>query len=205
MYNSSIKWYNKHQVLNIFPITERTYFRKLKNLDENTRTKVVKNPKGKSSTLIYYKDLERIFGQYRKPSELSNLTTKRKYVGTSRWDVIGNVVPHKASIDFIVKSMEFIKSMLAEKKSVGNNWFFYSIEKNPNDEYYHSHFLIKTEMTISQVENIFELICETDLGTNNRMWIRKYDFDTYSYSGSFYSFKTRQSDKGEISVYNQLY
>jgi hypothetical protein len=60
-------------------------------------------------------------------------------------------------------------------------------------------------MTIREIENIFEVICETKLGERNRMWIRKYDFETYFYSGAFYTFKTLKSDKGEISVYNQLY
>lgn len=204
MYSSYTKWYNKSQILDVFPITERTYFRKLKNLDETIRTSSQKNLKGKPSTLIYYEDLDKIFGKYKKPCDLSDLTIKRKYVGSSRWDVIGNIVPRDASLSCIKKYMDFIKPLLEVGKKVDKNWFFYSVEKNPNDEFYHTHFLIKTDMKISQLENIFQLICETKFGEHNRMWIRKYDFKKYYYSGAFYTFKTLISDKGEISVYNEL-
>jgi hypothetical protein len=155
--------------------------------------------------LIYFEDLDKIFGKYKKPSDLSDLTTKRKYVGSSRWDVIGNIVPKNASISCIKKIIDFIIPLLEVGKKSDKNWFFYSIEKNPNDEFYHSHFLIKTELKISQIEKIFEMICDTKFGEKNRMWIRKYDFKKYYYSGSFYSFKTLKSDKGEISVFNGLY
>ena len=57
MYNSELKWYDKKNVLQIFPIHERTYFRKLKDRSPEIRTKKFKNQKGKDTTLIYYKDL----------------------------------------------------------------------------------------------------------------------------------------------------
>ena len=56
MYNPQLIWYDKKDVLAIFPITERTYFRRLKQKSSQVRTKKLKNPKGRDTTLIYYKD-----------------------------------------------------------------------------------------------------------------------------------------------------
>jgi hypothetical protein len=44
MYNSQLIWYNKEDVLNLFDIKERTYFRKLKQMSPHIRTKKLKNP-----------------------------------------------------------------------------------------------------------------------------------------------------------------
>ena len=205
MYNPSIIWYNKKEVLNIFPITERTYFRKIKNISSPIRTKSMMNPQGKSSTLIYYKDIDSVFGKYRRPGKKLNLYSKRKYVGTSKWDIIGNMVPVNGTIESLKQSMRFIKSFIESRTKIKTkDWFFYSIERNPKDNFYHSHFLIKTDLHVSQIEKICELICETDYGGSNRLWVRKYDFNTYQYSGSFYSFKLGVNDKNEGSVFNEL-
>ena len=205
MYDSSIIWYSKKDILNIFPISERTYFRKLNEIKMSIRTKILKNPKGKPSTLIYYQDLNNVFGKYRKPSNLDDLQTKRKYIGTSDWDIIGNIVPVNCTIKTLKDCMRYIKYFIESKTKVkSKDWFFYSIEKNPNDQFYHSHFLIKTKLKVSQIEKILDLICETDIENKNRIWVRKYDYNQFNYSGSFYSFKTSFEDKGEGSVFNEL-
>lgn len=206
MYDSSIIWYSKKDILNIFPISERTYFRKLNEIKMSIRTKILKNPKGKPSTLIYYQDLNNVFGKYRKPSNLDDLQTKRKYIGTSDWDIIGNIVPVNGTIQSLKHSMDYIRRFVESKmETKTKDWFFYSIEKNPKDEFYHSHFLIKTNLQVSQLEKVFDLVCEIELGGKNRMWIRKYDYSHHHYSGSFYSFKTSINDKGEGSVFHEMF
>jgi hypothetical protein len=54
MYNSELKWYDKKNVLQIFPITERTYFRKLKERSPEIRTKKFKNQKEKEDFYYYW-------------------------------------------------------------------------------------------------------------------------------------------------------
>lgn len=204
MYNNNIRWYNKDQVLSIFPISERTYFTKIQILDKGEiRTKIIKNRKGKPSTLIYFEDLDKVFGKYRKPSDLNNLSIKRKYIGTSRWDIIGNIIPENTSLVGITEYMNCIITLLMEDKKK-KDWFFYSVEKNPYDEYYHSHFLIKTDMRRNQIKKILELLCNTNYKDKNRIWVDNYNFPKHQYSGSFYSFKTTLDDKGGGSVYNKL-
>jgi hypothetical protein len=206
MYNPSIIWYDKKDVLNIFPFTERTYFRKLKSLDPTIKTKIQKNTQGKPTTLVHFKDLKKVFGNYRKPNRVNDPVVKRKYIGTMEWDIIGNIVPENGSIKNLIQSMRFVKELIESKMDNSKeDWFFYSIEKNPYDENYHTHFLIKTNLKILNLEKILEIICETDFGGKNRMWLRKYDFEKYQYSGSFYSYKNTRSEKGEGSVFDELF
>jgi hypothetical protein len=206
MYNPSIIWYDKKDVLNIFPFTERTYFRKLKSLDSSIRTKIQKNKQGKPTTLVHFKDLKKVFGNYRKPNRVNDPDIKRKYIGTMEWDIIGNIVPENSSIKNLIQSMRFVKELVESKMDYSKeDWFFYSIEKNPNDGNYHTHFLIKTNLKILHLEKILKIICETDFGGKNRMWLRKYDFEKYHYSGSFYSYKNTRNEKGEGSVFDELF
>jgi hypothetical protein len=206
MYDPSIIWYDKKDVLNIFPFTERTYFRKLSSLDPTIRTKNQKNSQGKPTTLVHFKDLKKVFGNYRKPNRVNDPEVKRKYIGTKEWDIIGNIVPENETTENLIQSMRFIKEVIEKKITpLTTDWFFYSIEKNSKDDYFHSHFLIKTKLKVSQLENIFDLICEIDLGGKNRMWIRKYNYHQHHYSGSFYSFKTNIDDKGEGSVFHEMF
>ncbi len=46
MYNPDIIWYNKVDVLSIFPINERTYFRKLKKINSSSRIRTGNNNQG---------------------------------------------------------------------------------------------------------------------------------------------------------------
>jgi hypothetical protein len=205
MYNPSILWYDKKDVLNIFPFSERTYFRKLKSLDPKIRTRSQRNSQGKTSTLVYFKDLKKVFGSYRKPNRVNDPEIRRKYIGTLEWDIIGNIVPEYGTTENLIQSMRFVKEVIERKiKPSTKDWFFYSIEKNSKDENYHTHFLIRTNLKIIHLEKILDLICETDFGGKNRMWVRKYDFENHQYSGSFYSYKTSLNDKGEGSVFDEL-
>jgi hypothetical protein len=204
MYQLNIKWYDKKQVLSIFPITERTYFSKIKYMDKGViRQKKVKNRRGKPSTLIYYADLDKVFGKYRRPKDINNIKTKRKYIGTTKWDIIGNIVPENASVPVIKLYMNcLIKHMVKQK--INKDWFFYSVEKNPNDKFYHAHFLIKTEMKRPQILEILKFLCNTNKKTKDRIWVDGYDFPKHQYSGSFYSFKTNLDEKGGGCVYHDL-
>ena len=82
MYNSKLKWYNKKEILDIFLFTERTYFRKLKEITSDIRIKPFKNKKGKSTTLVHYQDIEKVFQLKRTPKNLENPDKLRNYVGT---------------------------------------------------------------------------------------------------------------------------
>ena len=204
MYNTQLEWYDKVDVLSLFSITERTYFRKLKQISSIIRIKKIKNPKGRDSTLIYYKDLLNCFEHQRKPKGLSNPESLRKYVGASRWDYLGNVVPGKTTLIEIKAKMTFLFGHLKSLDKTSK--LFYSIELNSKDEYFHSHFLIKSSLDKKTIYKLLKLICEDELPGENRIDIKKYDFDNYQFRGSFYSNKFGEFDVKHQSsfIHSQL-
>jgi hypothetical protein len=48
MYNSQLSWYNKEDVLILFDINERTYFRKLKERPQMYEQKILRTKKEKN-------------------------------------------------------------------------------------------------------------------------------------------------------------
>ena len=201
IYNQELVWYTKKDVLEIFPITERTYFRKLKLIrDVEFNTK--ENPHGKSTNLVHRNDLKRIFSVKRIPNNLTDKEVRRKYIGTTNWGIIGNIVPVTSTVYELVKKMEFVFCELKklDKKLI----LFYSIEPNPKDKYFHAHFLMKTNLSINVIKEFLSLICDNNTPYEKRIFIEKYNYIDYHFSGSFYSYKTSTNDKGENSVHDDL-
>jgi hypothetical protein len=188
MYNPQLIWYTKKDVLNIFPITERTYFRKIKGINKDIRTKPLKNKKGKNTTLIYYQDLKKLFPLKRIPTNLNDKELVRKYIGTSHWDYLGNITPEKTKKSEIIEKIKFLYSEL--KKLDKNIILFYHLEENIKDNFYHSHFLMNTKLDQQTIYDKLNLICENDKGID----LQPYDYQTYHYRGSFYSNKFGKYD-----------
>jgi hypothetical protein len=200
IYNPKIIWYNKTDVLSIFPITERTYFRRIKNLPDDIRTQIKKNKKGKPSLCIHYQDLSKVFQLKRKPNDITNTLIKRKFIGTKKWDYIGNIVPKGANLKDIQFKMNFVFEKL--KSQDESLEIFYSCEANKNDNNVHSHFLLKSALKKNQITEILELICDVNDKEETRIYLERYDFATFHYSGSFYSFKNADKDKSS-SIYDE--
>jgi hypothetical protein len=200
MYNPQLIWYEKKDVLNIFPITERTYFRKLKAIDKDIRTKTLKNRKGKNTTLIHYQDLDKLFPVKRIPSNTNDKELVRKYIGTSHWNYIGNITPERTRKLEIIEKMKFLHSELKklDKKFI----LFYHLEENTKDKFYHSHFLFNTTLDQNTINEKLNLICENDKGID----LQPYDYHTYHFRGSFYSNKFGQYDTKYSNpyVYSEL-
>jgi hypothetical protein len=188
MYNPQLIWYKKKDVLNIFPITERTYFRQLKFLTSDIKIKKIKNTRGRSSTLIYYQDLKKVFKNKRIPKNIKDKEILRKYIGTSHWDYLGNITPEKSKKSEIIGKMNFLHSEL--KKLDKNIILFYHLEENTKDNFYHSHFLMNTKLDQKTIYDKLNLICENDKGID----LQPYDYQTYHYRGSFYSNKYGKYD-----------
>jgi hypothetical protein len=202
MYNSELIWYNKKDVLDIFPITERTYFRKLKKIESHIRVKKISNPQGRETNLIHRDDLRSIFMLSRIPKDIENSTIKKKYIGTKKWDFIGNIVPEKSQIKDLVNKMDFLHQSFT--KLDPKCMIFYSIEKNKNDDYYHSHFLMETTIRELDIMEYLNLVCEENTRFNTRIHLEKYNYTKFNFKGSFYSFKTTSEMKQNISVFNKI-
>jgi hypothetical protein len=202
MYDSKKVWYNKLDVLNIFPINERTYFRRLKKINKLTNTMFQINNQGKKSTLIYFQDLLHFFEINRRPSDLTNKLFRHKYIGTSKWDYIGNIIPGHCEISTLKYKLRFIYKLLKEKDK--NCVLFYSIENNTRDQFFHSHFLIKTTLQKSDIYNVLTFCSEENNSKETRIHLEKYNYEKHHFSGSFYSFKMFPNPKGEMSIFDEL-
>ena len=71
---------------------------------------------------------------------------------------------------------------------------FYSIEPNPNDKYYHCHFLIYSKIKIEEIYHLkylLEIIGGDKTKDETPYILRQYDYLNFGYTGSFYSFKEK--------------
>jgi len=192
MYNSKLKWYNKKEILDIFLFTERTYFRKLKEITSDIRIKPFKNKKGKNTSLIHYQDIGKVFELKRTPNNLKNPEKLRNYVGTRQWDFMGNIVPSKSYKKEVIEKMRFFQSLV---KSKDNDFvLFINLEKNTQDNFFHCHFLIKSNLTKQVIYNFLNVVCDDKIDYKRNIELIPYDSERYHFRGSMYSDKFGKHD-----------
>jgi regulator of replication initiation timing len=184
------QWYTKKEILELYPISNSTYKTRLRNID-TSKTKFVPSVVGSPKRLIHVSELDNLFRQRRR---LSKRDYKQiiKWVRNHNWNYIGNIVPVSSSIDDLKHKIRFLFEEL-KKLQIENNQLtlFYTIEKNPNDNYYHSHFLINCEKDMidqSEIINKLEIICEPNTKQFSRIHLETYD-NKYGKGGAFYSSK----------------
>jgi hypothetical protein len=199
MYNKEQLWYNINELNSLFGLSKTIIKKRLKIyshlLIENITFNSIKSKKGKQTNYYHSSILNDVFGTRNKPQLLSNTEIRRKYIGTSIWDFIGTITPERSTILDLQYKMRFFndKIRLRYGKKIGLK-LFYSIEPNPNDKYYHCHFLIKSNYKFDDLTFITEQL--TIIGgdkTKNKtpVKIEVYDFENNGFSGSYYSFKDK--------------
>lgn len=187
MFNSKIKWYSKKDVLNVLSISERTYFRKLKKIGNDVRIKIVKNKRGKDSKLIYFKDLHEVFCLKRNTTKTKVKELTLKDISTPVWSYIGNIVPEKSYTKDLVYKMKYIHQLLKNHDS--DSILYYSVEPNTKDLYFHSHFLIKSNINTKDLYDILTLVCEENTRKTQRIHLDVYDYYSFNNRGLSYSSK----------------
>jgi hypothetical protein len=88
--------------------------------------------------------------------------------------------------------MNYVFSELKKVNKECKVTLYYSIEKNTEDEYYHSHFLIKNELcSIPQndIMEILELVAEKNTSKETRIYLKPYDYKSFGKDGSNYTLK----------------
>ena len=123
------EWFNKQDILNLYPIQETTYKLRIKNIPAD-KTRFVKSIKGKETREIHYSILDELFNKRRKLSntEKRKLGYITKWVNNHKWDYFGNIKPEKATIDENVAKMKLLFNKLSNLNK--DIIFFYSIEMN---------------------------------------------------------------------------
>jgi hypothetical protein len=146
--------------------------------------------------------LNDIFGVRNKPKDIKKRSVRVNYIGTSKWDYIGFITPQRSTLMDLKHKVKYLYDQLILKfgKKSGVK-LFYSIEPNPNDKYYHCHFLIYSKIKmeeISHLKYLLEIIGGDKTKDETPYILRQYDYLNFGYTGSFYSFK-------EKSVFDGLF
>lgn len=204
-YDKYKEWYYFKEICSLFNIKDTICKKRLRLnkslLKEGETLKLLKSRRGRQTRQYHYSILNEIFGVRKKPKNLCERKVRVNYIGTSKWDYIGFITPKRSSLIDLKYKMKYVYDQLILKygKKSGIK-LFYSLEPNPNDKYYHSHFLIYSKIKMKEISHIKSLL-EIIAGDKNKYEtpyiLREYDYFNYGYTGSFYSFKER-------SVYDAL-
>jgi hypothetical protein len=196
---SGITWFNIDELKSLFKISKTIIKKRIKNntplLIKNKTIHSIKSKKGKPTNYYHISILNDLLGIRKKPKSFSLLKDRRNYIGTSKWDYLGTINPERSTITDLKHKMRFFYNQLilkfGKKKGIK---LFYSIEPNPNDKYFHSHFLIRSNTTIENTSFLLEklnIIGGDKTKDRTPVQFNTYDFDKYQFSGSFYWFKDK--------------
>lgn len=184
------QWYTKKEILELYPISNSTYKTRIKNID-TYKTKFIPSTVGSPKRLIHVSELDNLFRQRRRLSKRDYKQTI-KWVRNHNWDYIGNIVPVSSSIEDLKNKMRFLFGELKNQQIEKNQLtLFYTVEKNPNDNYYHAHFLINCERDMidqTDIKSKIEIICEPNTKEFSRIHLEMYA-TTFGKGGAFYSSK----------------
>ena len=199
-------WFNKKEILNHYPIGTTTYKRRIKKLRElkysNYTRLVIKdinesNLKKTIERQIHFSVLNELFGNVRTP-KLTDTNQLIKWINLNKWDWFCNIIPSKTyPFELKYKMNYFFNELKKNKNILSRPVIFYTIEKNSEDEYYHSHFLIKTgESKIDKtlIESLLNTICEPNTTLETRIFVRPYNYKLFQDRGSKYSSKDTSVD-----------
>jgi hypothetical protein len=197
------EWYNKNEILNIYPIGVSTYKRRIKKLNTPLYSGLTRmaNKMLEESNLqfiqvreIHSSALYMLFGDLRLPCS-KDIRNVIKWVNSYTWNWFGDIVPCKTYPIELEGKMKFFFNKLKKFHKNKDLVLFYSIEQNSKDKYYHSHFLIKDEFnqfTSEMIKENLELICEKNTTTEKRIFLEPYDYKTHGSNGSNYTLKDLQ-------------
>ena len=185
------EWVNYKDILNVYPISRRTYYERIKKLEDVSKTRFVNSKKGKKTREIHISILDSLFGKINIPKDKIKLS---KWVKVNKWDFFIVSTPPKINVDELKSKMEFIVDLLSKNNRNVKFILYYNIEQNNNkiDVYFHSHILIKVlkgELTKTTIEETFSLIMGENNSNNTITIIRKYDYKTFQNRGVNYNQK----------------
>ena len=202
-YKEIKEWYIKEDILRLYPIGVTTYKQRIKKLNTPTlsgytrmTTKYLSNSNLKKIQVreIHKSVLKELFGEVRAPS-LKNISNVIKWVNNTTWNWFCVITPSKTYPLELKGKMNYLFLELKKKHVDSKITLFYCIEKNPEDNYFHSHFLIKDELGKLSKEVLFEyleLIAEKNTSKETRIYLKPYDYKNYGTDGSNYTLKDFQ-------------
>ncbi len=169
-------------------IKPTTYKKRLKTIDPHDRRSVFR---GKTEINII-----KVYSNFcPNTPPLNEYRSILSYSQSVDWSFIGNIVPVSSSpFDLKNKVCFLFDGWLLKDKDVE---VVYSIEPNPKDEYFHSHFLIKTTIPKPDIEKDILMVCDENSIRESRIFVR--DFNPCIGSGVDYTLKNPSGGCGYLS------
>lgn len=201
--NDKKEWYNKEDILKIFPIGVTTYKQRIKKLNTpqlSGYTRMISKPLEDSNLKkiqvreIHSSVLNELFDKVRLPS-INNIAGVMKWVNNTTWSWFGDIIPCKTYPLEIKGKMNYLFDRLKKIDKECKIALFYSIEKNTEDDYFHCHFLIKVnscELPKEVIIEQLELIAEQNTSKETRIYLKPYDYKNHGKNGSKYTLKDFQ-------------
>lgn len=187
-------WLSIKDMINEYPLSERQIRRRLSNaIIPVNKIKQQKSRRGMPTKLYHHTITDELLSKRRKLSENEKDKTI-KWVNNHKWRMIGNIVPEGGDIRV---NQSIIKEVFKDLKKLvpkSDLKMFYSVERNTEDKYHHTHFLIdyKTpELTLRDIRNILEKYVGRNTNKERRIDLKYYDY-RYGKGGSVYSGKRRE-------------
>lgn len=184
-------WLSIKDMINEYPLSERQIRRRLSNSTiPKNKIREQKSRRGNPTKLYHFSITDEILRKRRKLSENEKEKTI-KWVNNHKWRMIGNIVPEGGDIRVNQSIIKEVFKDLKELVPKSDLKLFYSVERNTEDKYHHTHFLIdyKTPgLTLMDIRNILERYVGKNTNKERRIDLKYYDY-RYGKGGSIYSGK----------------
>jgi hypothetical protein len=182
------EYLNKFGVMEQEGICERTFFNKLKVCEGKLhRDDMIKKH---GSWYIKTNSVKSVFGRDRRPKQNDIIEKWEKYMLGIKWDIFGNISPSKMSKRDNIELIKHFFNQLTDTYTSRSIKMISFIENNNqqdnNNEFYHTHFLMKTNLTKDEKSEIRKGILYNQFP--NYQFI-DYDYDKYKNTGVLYTIK----------------
>lgn len=116
---------------------------------------------------------------------LNELNSIRSYSNIVEWDFFGNIVPVSSKSEDLKNKWKYLIDIWSLNDSCVE--LVYSIEPNPRDYHFHSHFLLKTSLSKDSILKGLILVCDQNNKRESRIHLS--DFNINKGSGIDYTLK----------------
>lgn len=184
-------WLTVKDMTNEYPLSERQIRRRLSDATiPESKIKKHKSKRGFPTKKYHYTITDSLLKKRRRLSKNEKDKTIR-LVNNQCWRFIGNIVPEGANINVNISIIMQVFNELKELSQKRDLKLFYSVESNPNDSFYHTHFLINSDssqLTLREVRVILEKYIPKNTYKERRIDLKKYE-SRYGKGGSVYTSK----------------
>lgn len=182
------EWVTKHEVMRWCSIKPTTYKKRLKQLNSIDR-----KSGRRGITLINSEVVYSSFCPTTHP--LNELMSIRSYSHSVKWDFFGNIIPVSSKPEDLINKWKYLMNIWIKKDKSCE--LVFSIEPNTKDQYLHSHFILKTQLSMKSIKQDLTLVSDENSRRESRIDISV--FNSNLGSGINYNLKCPSGGYGFIN------